>query len=303
LNNISRIYYLSKKYTKKWLSFHINNKQPINTSDLELNSLNLSNFEKYINYIDYKNRQHYLFTVNDFTSLIRTNLENCYTYDVIPEPLNIKNPYTNNIFTKEELTDINCKYSRLTQIPLIWHMFINCGYDVTIFRETHYQYLLNLCIPSFVDKLEDIDIIYYLDDMFAFLFCKKYCTDCIRERKYFRDKKIRNVLIYWIHSIKLEKEIDLSKIDIVLKLYDINCKIHNPIEELPVQKKIKMIGLDNSILVKDIYDTGEHKQLFIDFTYPFVFSIGTYTKEDRRRYKNKLREKNRFKKRQNSKTI
>jgi hypothetical protein len=292
LNKICRISYLSKKYTKKWLDHWINKKEPINTSDLELNTLDMNRFNDYINYIDYKNKQHYLFTVKDFTSLIYTNLENCYTYDIVPQPVDIKNPYTNNIFQKNELIDLHLKYSRRTEIPLIWNMFINCGYNVDVFRETHYDYLLSLCIPSFVDKLEELDILFYLEDMFRFLSCTTFCIECLRERRYFRDKKIRNVLIYWIRSIKLNKQIDIAKINIILKLYSINCDIH---KEDHVQKKKR--ELDKSVLIKEIDGKNEFIVSFnkyINLSNPFVFTMGTYTKKKGRRYKDKNREKNIF---------
>lgn len=304
LNKICRISYLSKKYTKKWLAHWINKKEPINTSDLELNTLDMSRFNEYVNYVDYENRQHYLFTIKDFTSLIYTNLENCYTYDIVPQPVDIKNPYTNNIFQKEELVDLHFKYSSRTEIPLIWNMFINCGYDVNVFREEHYDYLLKLCIPSFVDKLEELDILYYLEDMFIFLSCTTFCKECLKERKHFRDKKVRNVLIYWIRSIKLNKQIDITLINIILKLYSANCEIH---KEEPIQKKKR--ELDKSVIIKDICGMNESIQfidsvnLYINFSSPFVFTMGTYTKKKDRRYKDNNREKNIFKKKLKRKDI
>ena len=286
LDDVSRVYYLSKKYYKKWLVHHINKKQSINTFDLELNILDISCTNDYINYIDYKNRQHYLFTIKDFTNLIHSNLENCHNYDIDPRPVNIRNPYTNKIFTKEELIEIDLMYSRLTHIPLLWHMFRNCGYDVSIFREKHYGYLLDICIPSFVDKLEDDEIIYYLEDMFIYLLYTDYCQKCIQARNHFRTKCVRNVLIYWIHSIKLDKVIDVEKINIILELYNKNCETHNAI------KRLKR----SSIAVKDIDDEVSTSNFCIDFSYPFIFSMGTYTKIKDRRYKDNSRMKNRLKK-------
>jgi hypothetical protein len=315
LNKICRISYLSKKYTKKWLAHWINKKEPVNTSDLELNTLDMTRFNEYINYIDYTNRQHYLFTIKDFTCLIYTNLENCYAYDIVPQPVDIKNPYTNNIFMKDELVDLHFKYSSRTDIPLIWHMYINCGYDVDVLREAHYDYLLALCIPSFVDKLEELDILYYLEDMFKFLSCTTFCKHCLLERKHFRDKQIRNVLIYWIRSIKLNQQIDVSKINIILKLYPVPCDIHT---EEQVQKKKR--PLDKSVLIKDIDDgrmpnqsladdlsvkneSLESVNPYINFSYPFVFTMGTYTKKKTRRYKDNNREKNIFNKKLKRKDI
>ena len=202
---------------------------------------------------------------------------------------------------KEELIDIHFKYSRRTDIPLIWNMYINCGYNINLFREEHYDYLLKLCIPSFVDKLEDVDILYYLDDIFNYLFFTNYCKECVRDKKYFRDKKIRNVLIYWIRSIKLNQQIDLAKLDIILKLYSDDCIIH---KENYI--KIKKKKIEEQLVIKDIdlvNNSYEPIIKYFDFSNPLIFSIGTYTKEDRRRYKDKLREKKRFKKRLISKNI
>lgn len=295
LNRVVRVIYLSKKYLKRWKSYYINKKQPINTSDLELNPIDFTHIHKYINYIDYEQKQHYLFSINDFTNLIYTNLENCYQYDIVPQPLEMKNPYTNKVFTKNEIVDLSDQYCGLTAIPFIWHMFIDCYYDVELFKTTHYEYLLTRCIPSYIDKLEDLDIRYYLFDIFNFLEINEYCNDCIREKKHFRSKTTRKTLIYWVESLKSGKDIDDAKIEPILKLYSKKCKIHNMIEKcnMPVPR----------VLVKEIGDKIEIKPFYIDFSYPLEFSMGTYTKEDKRRYKDKRREKMRLKKSGKVKTI
>lgn len=300
LNNVIRVVYLSKKYSNRWLSYYINKKDSINTSDLELNSIDPKDINQYINYIDYEQKQHYLFSVTDFTNLIHTNLENCNPYDIEPQPLSIKNPYTNKVFTKNELIEINKKYCSRANIPLIWHMFINNYYDIDNFKTTHYDYLLNICIPSFIDKLEESDIRFYLLDIFQFLENNNYCKDCISEKKSFRSKSIRKILIYWLETLKLGKNIDKSKLDELFKIYSLDCSIHNLIEKCisPVHKK----RCDESkLVIKYIDESVDSNEIFyMNFMNPFVFSMGSYTKEDKRKdrrlYKDKRREKMRLKK-------
>jgi hypothetical protein len=137
--------------------------------------------------------------------------------------------------------------------------------------------------------------------MFKFLSCTRFCKNCLLERKHFRDKKIRNVLIYWIRSIKLNQQIDVAKINIILKLYCVTCDIHT---EEQVQKKKR--PLDKSVLIKDIDVNNESIESFnqyINFSYPFVFTMGTYTKKKSRRYKDNNREKNIFNKKLKRKDI
>lgn len=303
LNSIIRVIYLSKKYTKRWMSYHINQKDSVNTCDLELNPIQSNQIKKYINYIDYEQKQHYLFSVDDFTSLIRTNLENCNTYDIEPQPLSIKNPYTNKAFTKNELIDLNKKYCSRTSIPLIWHMFIDNYYDLESFKTNHYDYLLKICIPSFIDKLEDLDIKFYLLDIFLFLENTNYCKDCIREKKNFRSKSVRKLLMYWLETLKLGKTVEVSKLNEIFKIYNIDCSTHNLIEKSlsPLHKKRYE---PPKLPIKDITGYDEmSKPFYIDFTVPLVFSMGVYTKQDKRRYKDKRREKMRLKKNRKVKNI
>jgi hypothetical protein len=296
---------LSKKYSKKWVAYFINKKDPINTSDLELNPIHPNDTKNYINYIDYEQKQHYLFSINDFTNLIHTNLENCYTYDVIPQPQDIKNPYTNKAFTKNELIDLNKQYCANTSIPLIWHMFINCCYDLDKFKIKHYEYLLELCIPSFIDKLEDSDIRFYILDILEFLKDenKSYCQQCVSEKKNFRSKNVRKLLIYWVKTLKSGIDVDKQVVGEIFKIYKVNCSIHNLIEECisPLHKK-KCDVFNKNVKNIDVF-TEEIKPFYIDFSYPFEFSMGKYTKEDKRRYKDKRREKMRLKKGRKVKNI
>lgn len=279
VDNIIRKNYLLKKYSKKWITYHINKKSPINTCDLELTEIDDS--KQYINYIDYEQKQRYLFTMIDFKKLIRSNLEHSYAYEMIPEPLSIKNPYTNKEFTVSELIQINCK---LENMPLIWHMFVDSGYDVDNLRLAHYNYLTTLCIPSFVDQLEDLDILYYLNDIFTYFSIEFYCTECVKERVHFRSKILREFLIDWLSCIKFGKIINDTYKDIIVRLYKVNCPLHT---ERVVIKRSKNIHKEQTV---KSYGT------YLNLSIPFEFTIGTYTKEDRKNDKLKKRDKLRQKK-------
>jgi hypothetical protein len=201
----TRIIYLSQKYSNKWLKKYINTKSHINTTDLELNEIDEKNESKiYINYIDYKERKRYIFTSNDFKKIVRTNLEHSYMYDIIPEPVSIKNPYTNKEFTKTELRMFN---SILLDMPLSWNMYVDCNYNLLDFKYKYYDYLLPLCIPSYVDQLDDDDIIYYLNQIFNHGSID-FCTKCIYSLEHIRTKKVKDILIDWIRYIKLGTALD-----------------------------------------------------------------------------------------------
>jgi hypothetical protein len=222
LDNIVRKEYLKRKYYKLWLYRYICKKSSINFCDLELNEINTS--EDIIMYIDNEEHQKYLFTQNDFNKLVQTNLEHSYAYDSIPEPLTIKNPYNNKEFHKCDLINID---KQLKNAPLVWHMFKNCRYDINRLKAIHYQYLLGVCISSFIDGLENEDIVFYLNDMFEFFKIDCYCKKCIDEFRDIRSKLVRNTLIKWIAALKLAVPFIREDMYYLIKLYISPCIIHN----------------------------------------------------------------------------
>lgn len=296
INEMIRKHYLAKKYAKQWITYFICKKPFINSTDLELNPFN--DRKLYVDYIDYEEKKRYRFSVNEFIKMVRINLEHCYIYDLVPEPMPIKNPYNNKIFTTEELLRFNVSFY---QMPLVWHLFVDSGFNISKMKDKHYQYLSTICIPSFIDQLEEDDIVFYIEDIFGFYSITTYCKKCIQDKKHLRHKIVRDTLIQWIQTIKFSldnvRSDNLKGMLNLLSLYDVECPIHN--KKLEILKKRRLQNLDSQIVKNiDINYTG-----YLDLSKPFEFTMGTYTKEDQSRYKDKRREKNRLKKKYKSKTI
>ena len=107
-------------------------------------------------------------------------------------------------------------------------MFKSCRYDIELFKNIHYQYLLNICISSFIDGLENEDIVFYLHDMFEFFKIEHYCKKCIDEFRDIRTKLVRNMLINWMAALKLAKPFRREEMYYLIKLYITPCIIHSP---------------------------------------------------------------------------
>jgi hypothetical protein len=283
IHDRSRKYYLMQKYTKKWLNFYINKKESVNNTDLELNYIDLNDPQKYyINHIDYKEHKRYLFSQRDFCKIIKTCLENSYEYDIEPLPINIKNPYTNKEFSKTELRNFN---SKSRDMPILWIMFVDSDYDLVKFKHKYYDYLLELCIPNYVDKLEDQDMIDYIIDIFLHN-NKKYCTKCLLYRKCIRDKKVKNCVTNWIRYLKLNKYFQLKYMTYLSLLYGkFLCSCTRVIKDEKEDKEDK--------------DNKEDKDftIGIDFTQP-LFTIGYKGCDDKSEYwikKKMIERKKRYK--------
>jgi hypothetical protein len=233
LDDIIRKVYLKYKYCKLWMFKILCKKPSMNSLDLEFNEIN-SNSSDIIVYIDSEERKKYLFSQKDFNKLVKTNLEHSYAYDAIPEPLPIRNPYTNKEILKHDLISIN---RGLKNPPLVWHMFKSCRYDINNFKSIHHGYLLNMCISSFIDGLENDDIIFYLHDMFEFFKIENYCKKCIDEARDIRTKMVRNTLIKWIAALKLAIPFMQEDMFFLIKLYIKPCIIHSPKRKIVTKYK------------------------------------------------------------------
>jgi hypothetical protein len=233
LDDIIRTLYLKYKYSKLWMFRILCKKPSMNSLDLEFNEIN-SNRSDIIVYIDNEERRKYLFSQKDFNKLVKTNLEHSYAYDSIPEPLPIRNPYTNKEILKHDLISID---RGLKNPPLVWHMFKSCRYDIDSFKTIHHGYLLNMCISSFIDGLENEDIIFYLHDMFDFFKIENYCKRCVDEARHVRTKLVRNILIDWIACLKIAKPFTHVEMYYLIKLYISPCDIHNPKRKIATRFK------------------------------------------------------------------
>lgn len=275
IDNRIRSYYLFRKYTKKWLIKYINNKEPVNTEDLELNTIYDNKY--YINYIDFTERKRYLFSENDFKKMVTSSLQNSYEYDIDPDPIPIRNPYTNKKFTKTELRMFN---NSVRDMPIVWSMFVDSDFDIIKFKYKYYSRLLDICIPNYVDKLGDLDIIDYLIDIFIYS-NTDYCTKCIIDKRDIRSRSVNNALISWIKYLKLNVSISTKSIDNLQKIYNKTSCFH--------------IIKNNKNNVRDI----SYNMLDLDFTKP-LFCVGYKTKEDKKMYwKRKIEQMRRMRYRSN----
>ena len=240
LDNILRIPYLKQKYCKLWLIKYLGRNPSVNNLDLELNQIN-TNDSDIIVYIDMEERRKYLFTQKDFNKLVKTNLEHSFAYDAIPEPLPIRNPYTNKEILRHDLINID---NMLKNAPLVWHMFKSCSYDINVLKIIHYPYLSGVCISSFIDGLENEDIIFYINDMFEFFKIDTYCRKCVAEGKNIRSRLVRNTLINWICALKLAKPFTRLDMYYLIKLYITPCVIHTTRRKLILEPAKKVINIE-----------------------------------------------------------
>jgi hypothetical protein len=233
---------------------------------LELNDIDEKNeYKLYINYIDYKERKRYIFTQNDFKKIVKTSLEHSYVYDIVPDPIPIKNPYTNKEFTKTELRMFN---QVLSDMPLIWNMYVDCNYNLNDFKYKYYDYLLPLCIPSYVDQIDDNDIRYYLNEIFDHVGSIYFCSKCINDLEHIRTKKIKDILIDWISYLKNGTMLLRSTIDKLKRIYGTEYCIHN---------------IHN---IHNFENKGDKFILDIDLSKP-MFCVGYYNHEKEKRRQKK----------------
>jgi hypothetical protein len=211
---------LSYKYGKIWFINCIKNKDSVNGFDLELNSIS-DNTKDVIVYLDMVNRRKYLFSQKDFKKIIKSRLENSYVYDHIPEPLIITNPYTNREIGRLELMAID---EMLIDSPLIWKLYKDCYYDIELFRTIHHTYLLNVSVVSYVDQMEDIDILFYINDIFLYYEIWNYCKECLNTYVGFDKKELKGIIIQWLLSKKVLDVFTRSNLTKLCKMFSIPCQ-------------------------------------------------------------------------------
>jgi hypothetical protein len=225
-----------------------------------------------LNHVNYKERKRYIFTHKDFKKIVETCLMNSYEFDIEPRPIMIKNPYTNKEFTKTELRFFN---SKLKDMPIIWHMFTDSDFDIVTLKYKYYSYLLELCIPSYIEKIDESDIVEYIIDI-CINHNIQYCYGCISEKHNIKTRIVKNALISWIRNLKLGKHFSDSHIDNIRNTYEkYNC-FHN--------------YKDGACPPGDNKENGN--DLCIDLS-KSLFCVGYYNKnEEKRNYRNKIRVKN-----------
>ncbi len=231
VDDLLRKAFLSYKYGKLWLINCIKRTTAINGFDLELNEID-ENKKDVIVYLDIAARRKYLFSQKDFIKIIKSNLENSYMFDHLPQPLPIRNPYTNREFHKLDLIEID---RMLIDSPLIWKMYRDCKYNVERFKLTNYNYLTIFSVGSYVDQLEKEDIIFYIEDIFMYYNFVKYCVKCVNDTKDVRNIKLRSILMNWFLYQKRLDVFTQEDLNTICEIFKINCIKHMQKDETTVK--------------------------------------------------------------------
>ena len=151
IENVNKKLYLIFKVIFKWKCF-IKNKYKnklLNNKDLFLDKID---FNKCI-YV-YINKKTYLFSINDIINIINTSLFN-YKYNEL-EPLCMKNPYTNCIFSIPILYKIYnqlSKYIDMNDYNYIYELMI-CEFNIDLYLEYNYKLVLDLSFDNFFNNLK-----------------------------------------------------------------------------------------------------------------------------------------------------
>ena len=222
IDRVSRKAYLISKYIKLWKVNVIKRKDPVNEFDLELNEINEQKKDVII-YIDTEARRKYLFSQKDFNQMVKTSLEQSYVYDHLPQPYPIKNPYTNREFSVLDLIELD---KMLIDSPLIWKIYRDCKYNLEKFKLLNLTYLTFCCTKNFVDQLENVDIFFYIEDIFLFHNYKTYCVRCITDTSIIRSKRLKNILINWFLSQKQLGTFTPNDFNMLCDIFKANCKKH-----------------------------------------------------------------------------
>lgn len=286
VDEVLRRAFLSYKYVKLWLEHCIKRKVVINDFDLELNEIN-ENKKDVIVYLDLRERRKYLFSQKDFKKLIITNLEHSYIFDHMPQPLPIKNPYTNREFNKFELIDID---NMLVDSPLIWKLYRDCKYNLERFKIVNYNYLLISSVGSYVDQLEKEDLVFYIEDIFIYYNYTQYCKKCVSYTNNLRNRNLRDILMNWFLFQKKLGIFKQSDLNVLCDMFKINCEKHNK-KKSTTKFKTDIINIE--------FTGGPIKE-------DFVFTAGSNNSNEtnvKQIVKNKKKNKNVLKKKVVIKTI
>ena len=151
-------------------------------------------------------------------------------------------------------------------------MFTDSDFDIVTIKYKYYSYLLELCIPSYIEKIDESDIVDYIIDI-CINHNIQYCYRCISEKNNIKTRIVKNALIGWIRNLKLGKHFSDSHIDNIRNIYEkYNCFHNYKDRDCPP-------------------DDNKENDLSIDLS-KSLFCVGYYDKnEEKRNYRNKIRVK------------
>jgi hypothetical protein len=154
INKLNRFVYLYK--LKKAIKYDV-------CTDLYFNDLKFFNNNQKI--IIFQNNTLYTFRVANLISMWVDKLQN--NNDLFPEPLSLKNPYTNIKFNKSHL--YNIYFSMLfnsINIPLTINLFYRKHFDLIGFTTKYYPFLKDIAIDNFLQNSSNYEIYEQLLNMF-----------------------------------------------------------------------------------------------------------------------------------------
>jgi hypothetical protein len=137
-NALNRLVYLYK-YKKSTIQI---------TDDLRMETIDTKDRQKYL--VIYQNNFRYLFTFTDIINICNTALMNSLEYSYFyPDPLPIKNPYNNMVFSKSILYNIYFQLKDTSFLmPTLFHKFFLAEFELEHFAEFNFELLSEYSIKN-----------------------------------------------------------------------------------------------------------------------------------------------------------
>jgi hypothetical protein len=257
--------YLQTRYGFRWLDKARKRREYLNQYDLALAEIP-RNASGNIYLFSHREGRFWVFTQKDMHKIIDMNLAHSDMYTPRPEPLPLKNPYTNIPFTMEELRVID---RQLHYKPLIWRIYKESGYDIAEMLKNHPRYLNLLCIPDYVHHMDEQEWWYNLEDAFEILQVHTICRTCINEAIERHDPIYQSTMIQWIKHLYLSVYPTLLPLKLAFqRVYSKTCPIHRKraVEvdtgtesSIPPPQRIEATTtMTTSSNLQDVFIFGEH---------------------------------------------
>jgi len=162
---IEMIFLAQKHYNAfaKLANIYRHKKQSTIVNDLLLNPIDINSPNTMIIYDKTANSK-YVFTLNDLINHIETALSNTSHY--FCEPLPIRNPYNNIIFTKSTLYNIYYKLkSSSFLMPILYHYYFLCDFDLKMFALKYEEAIRDAYIDRLMYKSDEHTMMKHMRSM------------------------------------------------------------------------------------------------------------------------------------------
>ncbi len=172
MSRVQRAYFGFERLARVWKYKH----SIVQIShDLYMNEIN-PNDKKTL--VLLQNGKLYYFSVSDLSKIIKNSITHAASY-LFPEPLPIKNPFTNIIFTKSDLYNIYFKLrDSYCVIPYLIELFFRYNFDIFYLRKWHEKELLKHIIDTYI-RDAPLSHLYdeCLDMLYQYGFDRNICPD------------------------------------------------------------------------------------------------------------------------------